>query len=156
MYICQRRCLTLFISRQTFRNICTKTNIFKACVSWPHCRSRIHSYGCSTQSLFIRSIFPQYFQSFIIQTLHLQPSINPPNFSTIYSTTASGPLSTCSPCGNAKVLTFGLISRARDRTSSLCSGVHIEAVNCGIDESKVRRKETQERRTYDDIRAMLF
>jgi hypothetical protein len=84
--------------------------------------------------------FHQYLQSLTIQTLHLQPSINPPSFSTIYSTTASGPLLTCSPCGSARVLTSGLISRARDRTASLCSGVHIEAVNCEIDEPELRNK----------------
>jgi hypothetical protein len=47
----------LFISRQTFRDICTKTNIFQARVFSP---SSIHFCGCTvytTQSSFIRSFF---------------------------------------------------------------------------------------------------
>lgn len=59
------------------------------------------------------------------------PSINPSTLPTRNSTTASGPLSTCKPCGIAKVLTAGLTSLAREKMNSLCSGVHIEAVNYG-------------------------
>jgi hypothetical protein len=48
-------------------------------------------------------------------------------FSTKYSTIASGPLSTCSPCGIACVLIPGTSFSAMLRISAACSAVHIEA-----------------------------
>lgn len=62
--------------------------------------------------------------------MNTYPSINPGNSPTMNSTTASGPLSTCRPCGRASVLTAGLIARAADITDALCEGLHMEAVNC--------------------------
>jgi hypothetical protein len=54
---------------------------------------------------------------------------NPGHFSLIYSTTASGPFSTCNPCGKAIVLRFGMIDLAVFIMLLLSSGVHIEAQN---------------------------
>lgn len=51
------------------------------------------------------------------------------SFSLTNSTTASGPFSTCSPCGIARVFTAGLTSLAVLRNAALSSDFHIEAVN---------------------------
>ena len=52
------------------------------------------------------------------------------NFSTKYSTIASGPLSTCNPWGIAWVLISGTISLAVCWILADSSGVHIDAQNC--------------------------
>lgn len=68
--------------------------------------------------------------------LYTQPShplhapTKPGHFSIIYSTTASGPFSTCNPCGSAIVLIPGFVSCAIAKILALSSGVHIDAQNC--------------------------
>lgn len=54
-------------------------------------------------------------------------SSTPGTFSNKYSTTPSGPLSTCRPCGIACVLIPGLSRSAISLISFACSGVHIDA-----------------------------
>lgn len=47
----------------------------------------------------------------------------------MYSTTASGPLSTWRPLGSENVLRVGITSLAMDMILSASSGVHMDAVN---------------------------
>ena len=46
------------------------------------------------------------------RTVELHSSSKSGRFSLIYSTTASGPFSTCNPCGRLNVLIPGMVSRA--------------------------------------------
>lgn len=50
----------------------------------------------------------------------------------MYSTTASGPLSTWRPLGSENVLSVGVISLAMEMILSASSGVHIDAVNLSV------------------------
>jgi len=56
------------------------------------------------------------------------PSMIPGRFSTISSTTASGPRLTCRPCGRAYVLMPGFTSSAAFLAPRDSSGLHMEAV----------------------------
>lgn len=64
-----------------------------------------------------------------LATTPTQESNSEGKFSLIYSTTASGPFCTCSPCGREKVFTSGTISFAMLMILCASSGVHMDAVN---------------------------
>jgi len=73
--------------------------------------------------------FPFLTMSTLVLPMILYPSIRAGRFSLIYSTTASGPFSTCSPCGSANVLIDGTMLFASAWILWLSAGVHIDAVN---------------------------
>jgi len=100
-------------------------------------------------------------------------SAQPSNFgicSFKYSTTASGPLSTCNPCGIACVLISGTIPLAVSWILAASSGDHIDAQNCAnpsVQYSTVqrttpgtKRNETKHENssgaTHQDIRHMFL